>query len=94
MYLDTGAFYTCAYCEQESYIHLLGRLLGGGSFSNHELGIAAGGSLQQTIKKDRYPPSTWHKEAVIVFNVQILNAQVFQAITGSKPPPSPITAET
>ena len=58
------------------------------------MGIAAGGSIQQTICKDNYPINKWHKEAVIVFNVQILNSDIFETITGHKAPPSPVNAQT
>ena len=60
----------------------------------YQMGVAAGGAIQQTIRSDRNPPYTWHKEAVIVFNVQILNTEVFELITGHQSTPSPITAET
>ena len=68
--------------------------LRGGGYTPHQLGIAAGGSIQQTIRNDTCAPDTWHKEALIVFNVQILNADVFEFVTGRQPPTSPITAQT
>lgn len=70
------------------------RLRGGGGFLPHQMAIAAGGSIRQTIRRDPYRSYDWHKDAVIVFNVQILNSDVFESITGLEPPPSPITAQT
>ena len=74
------------------------RLRGGGEGIQvrlpHGMGIAAGGSIQQTVTTDPYLPEMWHKEAVIVFNVQILNAGVFESVTNRKAPTSPITAQT
>ena len=79
---------------QESTLHLILRLRGGGPGPVHTLGFGAGGQIEQVIAADPYPPSTWHKEAVVVFNVQLLNAQSFQDVTGFKPPRSPINART
>ena len=70
------------------------RLRGGGGLLPHQMAIAAGGSIRQTIRRDPYRSHDWHKNAVIVFNVQILNSDVFECITGHEPPPSPITAQT
>ncbi|KIW82329.1 hypothetical protein Z517_05356 [Fonsecaea pedrosoi CBS 271.37] len=49
-----------------------------------EMGIAAGGNIEQRI----------HKTATVAFNVQILNANAFESVTGLPRPETPITMET
>ncbi len=73
-------------------LHLVLRLRGGGGgHPTKTLGFAAGGKIEQVIKKDSYPTDTWHKEAVVVFNVQLLNVACFKEITGFEAPPTPST---
>ncbi|KAJ9604491.1 hypothetical protein H2200_011327 [Cladophialophora chaetospira] len=79
--------------------HLVLTLRGGGNAeeaakvqaSKNKMGIAAGGKIKQTVKRDIWPEESWHKEATIAFNVHILNASVFKAVTGLAPPETPIT---
>ena len=56
--------------------------------------IAPGGLIYQTIARYTYSPNTWDLDRTTVFNVQILNAALFQKVTGALPPPSPISAST
>ena len=58
------------------------------------MGIGAGGHISQSICKDNGSADAWHKEALVVFNVQMLNAAVFKNVTGLQPPASPINAAT
>jgi hypothetical protein len=77
-------------------IHLVLRLRGGGRppVPKIEMGVAAGGLIHQFIEKDTHPPSKWRPKDTITVNVQIVNSQAFQAITGASPPESPIDAST
>lgn len=77
-------------------LHLVVRLRGGGGppIKYAELGIAPGGLIKQCILEDPYPESTWDIDRAISFNVQILNSQLFQQITGIAPPDTPISAQT
>lgn len=59
-----------------------------------EMGIAAGGRVKQTIRKDDNDPTIWDPDNGTVFEVQILNSAVFEAVTGKAPPETPITAKT
>ncbi|KAI1619945.1 hypothetical protein EDD37DRAFT_569973 [Exophiala viscosa] len=73
------------------------RLRGGGTVpgaKSKEMGLAAGGSIKQVIVPDGYPVATWHKSATIVFNVQLLDAANFEAVTGLLAPETPITMDT
>lgn len=76
-------------------MHLVLRLRGGGPPPRKpEIGIASGGTIKQSIIKDPYPATIWDAENTLSFNVQVLNSELFQEITGSDPPETPITAET
>ncbi|KAI9771519.1 MAG: hypothetical protein M1840_002139 [Geoglossum simile] len=77
-------------------IHLGMRLSGGGgpSIPKIEMVVAAGGLIHQSIEKDTHSPSKWRPNDTITVNLQIVNSQVFQAITGASPPESPIDAST
>ncbi|OAG42441.1 hypothetical protein AYO21_03317 [Fonsecaea monophora] len=59
-----------------------------------EMGIAAGGNIEQRIVCDDWPAETWHKTATVAFNVQILNTSAFESVTGLPPPETPINMET
>jgi hypothetical protein len=79
--------------SSESDVHLVLRLRGGGD-PTVEMGIAAGGLIKQTIKKDRNDPTIWETDKGTIFNIQILNSAAFTAVTGEAPPKTPISAET
>lgn len=66
---------------------------GGGSLPRTAMGLAAGGQIQQTIKRDRTDPSIWDSDNVVIFNVQILNSTSFETVTGEQVPDTPVTAE-
>ncbi|KAF2128768.1 integral membrane protein [Dothidotthia symphoricarpi CBS 119687] len=74
----------------ESMMHLVFRLQGGGGY---EMTVAAGGKIQQVIKADKNGEG-WLSDRTTVFNVQILNAAVYKAVTGDAPPSKPPNAET
>jgi hypothetical protein len=58
------------------------------------MGIAPGGLIKQCIIGDKHPSSAWDSERTVMFNVQILNSELFHAVTGKSPPKSPISAKT
>ncbi|KAH6653835.1 hypothetical protein BKA67DRAFT_676351 [Truncatella angustata] len=70
------------------------RGLGGPASMVKEMGLAAGGFIQQTIEPDSNPSSIWDAEASILLNLQILDSESFCDVTGLPPPPTPIDAET
>lgn len=72
-------------------MHIYLRLRGGGPV-HPEFGIAAGGLINQTIVRDEQDPSKWEPSSGTTFNVQILNSEIFEEVTGLTPPPTPVTA--
>ncbi|MFL6281187.1 MAG: hypothetical protein ACJ731_13805 [Vicinamibacterales bacterium] len=58
------------------------------------MGIAAGGKLEQAIYPDRYGIDCWDPEQASTLVVRLIAAREWPAITGEKPPPSPIDAAT
>ena len=63
-------------------------------FAELEMGIAPGGFIKQNIQQDTYAADSWDRERTIIFNVQILNSDSFQRVTGMPPPETPISAKT
>jgi hypothetical protein len=59
-----------------------------------EMGIAAGGSINQTIERDTYPVGLWDVSSSILLNIQILDSEAFTEVTGLPPLDTPIDAET
>lgn len=62
------------------------------AFARFEMGIAAGGSIKQKIITDQYGADSWDSETATPVCIHLVNSEAFQAITGLKPPKSPITA--
>jgi len=58
-----------------------------------EMGIARGGNIQQEIIEDTYGSESWNEDYNGSITIHLVNSEVYQKITGQKPPPSPITAE-
>lgn len=83
---------------QGPVIYLILRLRGGGggplTEDQIQMGVAAGGFIEQSIIRDPFPVDLWDRSRTVVFNVRILNAATFGGITGLPPPPTPITAKT
>jgi len=57
-----------------------------------EMGIAAGGSIQQQIIADPHGVDFWDAATATPIHIHIVNSVAFEAITGEKVPPTPITA--
>ena len=78
---------------QESTIHIVLRLRGGGVPPGElEMGVAAGGLIDQAIVEDE-ATHEWDETQTKWFNVQILNSGRFQEVTGLAPPPTPANAK-
>lgn len=56
-----------------------------------EMGIAAGGRITQQILDDEYGADSWDPKAYRDIVIHIVNSAVFEEITGTPPPESPIT---
>lgn len=56
------------------------------------MGVAAGGLINQTIKRDPFVPTLWESDCGTIFNVQIFNSECFREIVGTPPPSTPVTA--
>ena len=73
------------------------RLYGGGGGpcpQDVALGVAPGGLIKQCILEDTNAATIWERDRTACFNVQILNSDMFQQITGKRPPSTPISAKT
>lgn len=66
----------------------------GGILRGQEMGLAAGGSMKQKIYPDPHGIDTWNQDDVGRSYIHIVNAQMYEQITGEKPPASPISAQT
>lgn len=70
------------------------RLRGGSFMPERMMGIAAGGTIKQTIVEDKSDPRQWNTDKARLINVQIVNSVWFEEITGMAMPPTPISMET
>lgn len=78
----------------KSTIHLVLRLgTSEPSKSQHKMTIALGGKIEQLIHADTLE-NGWLSEMTTVFNVRILNAATYRAITGQETFFEPISAQT
>jgi hypothetical protein len=59
-----------------------------------EMGLAMGGQMEQKIYPDPYGIDVWDQAKAGKLFVHIVNSQMYEQITGEKPPASPITAQT
>jgi hypothetical protein len=60
----------------------------------YEMGLGAGGKIQQKIYPDEYGIETWDLENYGSIFVYIVNSEKYKEITGFEPPPILITAQT
>lgn len=56
-----------------------------------DMGIAAGGTIQQQIIIDPYGADSWEQRSATPLFIHIVNSEAFEAITGLPPPSTPIT---
>ena len=59
-----------------------------------EMGLAAGGKMEQKLYPDPYGVDIWSPEDYQVVYVHIVNSNMYERITGEMPPNSPVSAET
>lgn len=57
------------------------------------MAVARGGHIKQAINEDHYLPDSWQPDHTLAFNVQLINSEVFQQVTGQPPPRTPVTAK-
>ncbi|KAF3921938.1 hypothetical protein ABW20_dc0102307 [Dactylellina cionopaga] len=86
-----------------SILDLVLRLRGGGGYPDiqanlaynmpAEMGLAAGGVIQQAIAKDYLHSSQWDRSRTVGFNVQILNSKLYKIITGDSKPILPMSPQ-
>ena len=57
-----------------------------------EMGIAAGGRMEQSIYPDPHGPDTWDNTKTGRVYVHIVNSMLYEQITGRKAPDTPVTA--
>lgn len=58
-----------------------------------EMGLAAGGTMQQKIYPDEFGADTWDAAAFGEATVYIVNSEMFREITGLEAPETPVTAK-
>jgi len=59
-----------------------------------EMGLAAGGKMKQKLYPDPHGIDTWDVETQGRMFIHIVNSEMYEQITGKKPPKSPIDAQT
>jgi len=57
------------------------------------MGLAAGGKMRQQIYPDEYGVETWDQNEFGRVYIHIVNSMMYREITGSEPPPTPVTAK-
>ena len=63
------------------------------SFQTPDLGLAAGGSIEQKVYPDPHGVRTWDRSNSTEVSIALINSEAFLEIVGEAPPPSPISAE-
>lgn len=58
-----------------------------------DMGIAAGGKMKQQIFKDPHGMDVWQRSQKARCFVHLANSMAWEAITGKKPPATPVTAD-
>ena len=62
--------------------------------SSTTMTVGAGGTIRQDIAEDTNNPRIWDLGSSKLLSIQIVNAAVFEKITGMLAPPTPISAQT
>ena len=63
------------------------------SLSESSMGLAAGGSMKQSIYDDHHGIRTWDPDSSTRVFVHLCNSEVWRQITGEEAPSSPVTAK-
>ena len=64
------------------------------SIDGGEMGMAAGGRMEQSIYPDPHGPTTWDNATTGRVYVHIVNSMLYEQITGRKAPDTPVTVRT
>jgi len=64
------------------------------SIGGGEMGMAAGGRMEQSIYPDPHGPTAWDNARTGRVYVHIVNSMLYEQITGRKAPDTPVTART
>jgi hypothetical protein len=64
------------------------------AFAPAAMGLAAGGSMHQKIYPDPHGFATWDQGLKGSLHVHIVNSASYRELTGTEPPPSPVSAKT
>jgi hypothetical protein len=59
-----------------------------------QMGLAAGGKMKQKIYPDSYGVDTWDESKAQRLYVHFVNSELYEEITGERPPATPITAQS
>lgn len=65
-----------------------------GAEAGSEMGLAAGGKMEQEIYPDSHGVDTWDEKNFGRVYVHIVNSMMYHQITGMAPPITPVTAKT
>jgi len=77
-----------------SFGHRHGSMICESAPAGLQMGLAAGGRMEQKIYPDGYGKDTWDPKVSTTFHVHIVNSDMYHDITGEAPPPTPISAQT
>ena len=58
-----------------------------------DMGIGAGGKMKQKVYHDPYGLDTWNASHYEMVTIYLVNSIQYQTITGTEPPPTPISAQ-
>jgi hypothetical protein len=58
------------------------------------MGLGAGGKMRQKIYPDEYGVDTWDLENYGRVYGHIVNSMMYREITGTEPPPTPVTSKS
>lgn len=92
--IGSDAVYACNSAEGGSMGFMEEARRGGGDPVGAEMGLAAGGLMDQAIRKDQMGFDCWDVETGGRIFVHIVNSVMYEQITGRKAPTCPITAKT
>jgi hypothetical protein len=62
------------------------------SVAGMEMGLGAGGAIEQNVYPDPHGIGTWDPANRAEVEIALLNSEMFRELTGHDPPPSPISA--